>query len=199
MEIQNTTETNLTLFKDKIIKKICKDDIVIKLLNPVGHEELDIEDILRGGKWQVDGELIEEQGYIFDFNYVNQTTTEEKAFICVEALPSYYQYPLIDVSLYIHIYVHRGIMQLTSNKSVNPSSPTKNEMSELGYIGNRCDQLIQAVGRLINGATDIGGISEIKPHNRGFIVLETINNNFYGKCLIYNVKMENVEADGCEN
>ena len=199
METKNTTETNLVAFKDKIIKKICKDDITIKLLNPIIRDELDIEDVLRGGRWEIDGKIIEEQGHVFDYNYVNQTTTEEKAFICVETLPTYYKYPFIDVSLYVHIYVHRGIMQLTSDKSVNPSSPTKNEMREYGYIGNRCDQLTQSVGKLINGATDIGGVSEITPHNRGFVVLEFPNNHFYGKCLIYNVKMENVEVDGCEN
>lgn len=194
-----SNEYYLTLFKSRIINKLCNDDMTVKLLAPTPNPRLEIADVLRGGLWKFGTNVIEEQGHIFDYKYVDKTTDETKAFICVEVLPSVFSYPTLDIIMYIHVYIHKSIMRLTTEGAPKPSIPTSTEMAKYGFIGNRCDQLTQAIGKLINGATDIGGISEIKPYNRGYIVLDIPNDNFYGKCMMFNVKISNVEGLNCEN
>lgn len=194
---EKTNEYYLSLFKEKIVQLICSDEVAVKLINPVRNKYLDLEDVLLGGTFNVDGQIIKEQGYIFDYKYVSETVVDEKTFICVEAFPISYTYPLIDVILYVHIYVHKGVMVLTSKESANPSSPTRNEMYELGYIGNRCDQLTQVIGRLLNGSNKIGGVTDIHPYERGYITLDVPNYNFYGKCMSFKVKISDVGELDC--
>lgn len=187
------------MFKSEIIKRIVTNENAVKLINPTLNPKLELDDVLLGGKWIIKGEEITEQGHIFSYNYVDSTTTGSKVFICIEALPYKYKYPMIDVLLYIHIYVHKNIMNLTSKVTGKPSTPSSDEMYKLGFIGNRCDQLTQVIGSILNGASNMGGIKEITPHERGHITLSIPNNEFYGKCMIFDTKISNVEYIGCEN
>lgn len=194
-----SNEYYLTLLKSKIMSKIGTNDNVILLINPKENDDLDLDDILYGGDFIINKEKVSEQGHIFDYNYVNETTTDERVFICIEALPSSYSYPLVDVLLYVHIYVHKRIMKITSKSAINPSSPTKNEMSKLGFIGNRCDMLTQAIGKVLNGVKNMPGIGGIRPYDRGYIGIDVPNSKFYGKCMIFKTKISNVELLDCED
>lgn len=194
-----SNEYYLTLIKSKIIGRLCTNENVVKLIAPKENDDLDLDDILLGGEWMINGKQIKEQGYIFDYNYVDDTITDSRVSICVETLPGAFHFPTIDVMIFIHIYVHKDIMKLTSESSIKPSVPTKNEMNNLGFIGNRCDQLTQVIGKMLNGVSNIGGITEIKPRDNGYIGLDIPNKEFYGKCMVFKAKISDVEQLNCEN
>lgn len=73
-------------YKNKIINLLLKNKDFIKLINPTPSEceDLDIIDVLIGGTWFINGKKYEEQGHIFDYNFVDETTTEQKTFVFVE-------------------------------------------------------------------------------------------------------------------
>lgn len=155
-------------------------------------------DVLRGGEWVVNGEKIEEQGHIFDYLYIDKTVTTAKVFICVEVLPVSYRFPMIDLVLYIHIFVHKSLMRLSNDYSPTLSNPTITEMNQLGYIGNRLDQLVDVISEMMNGNKKFG-IQNLKPYDRGYISLDIPNESLYGKCLMYKAQINNTEIDNCEN
>ena len=56
----------------------------MKLLNPAMHDDLDLSEILLGGRFEINGETITEQGYIFDYYFIDDTIEDTKSFIMVE-------------------------------------------------------------------------------------------------------------------
>lgn len=196
---EQCNEYYLTLLKENIINKICNNETAVKLINPETNDDLTIRDVLLGGEWNINGKEITETGHIFDYNSVNYSTNDARVFICVEAVPKTFNVFTVDVLLYVRIYVHKSLMKLTTESSLHPSAPSITEMNEAGLIGNRCDQLTQVIGKMLNGAVNIGGISEIKPYEKKYIRLDIPNNEFYGKCMIFKTKIGNMETAGFED
>lgn len=202
MNNENSNEYYLTLFKSKIINKIISNNVAIKLISPKINKALTLKQVLLGGKYVINingkNETVDEQGHIFDYAYVDGTTEDEKVFVCVETVPTNYSYPIIDINLCIYVYVHKTMMRLSSSANEVVTTPTQKEMNALGYIGNRCDQLIQVIGEIMNGCNNIGGISTIKPYSRNYINVSIPNKNLYGKVMLYSVKISDVEKLECD-
>ena len=86
--------------------------------------------------------------YLFDYIYVDGTTTEAAAYICVEAETS--KAPTVtmqNMKLYVTIFCHKQFMKVDTTKFK-------------GMIGNRRDNLIRYVDKLLNGS-DIFGIGKL--------------------------------------
>ena len=77
---------NSASYKNKVINLLIRNENFVKLVNPTPNkcEELDIVDVLIGGKWIINGKEYREQGHIFDYNFVNDTIREEKTFVFVD-------------------------------------------------------------------------------------------------------------------
>ena len=184
------------IYKNKIIKLLLADDIVVKMINPVLNPKLDdITDVLLGFKGKIGYEIVEEQGYIFDHDFVDDTVTDEKTFIFVETqIPNISTTsPLIDFNLYFTVFTHNRLVDLNSL-----STPTKNEMRKLGYIGNRIDILCAAIDRIINGNSGLG-IGEVQPSKQNFSTVYKPKLEYYGKQLRYVVKGYNTGSDTCDS
>lgn len=83
--------------------------------------------------------------YLFDYGYVDSTTTEARAFVCVEAELLRTPTPTVqDLRLYVTIICHKNYMK------IDPSRFT-------GVIGNRRDNLVRNIDIVLNGS-DIFGI-----------------------------------------
>ena len=94
-------------YKNKIINLLIKNKSLIKLINPTPSEckNLAIVDVLLGGEWFIDGKQYKEQGPIFDYNFVNETTTEQKTFIFVETdIDNVRDNIFTDFNLYVCIF-----------------------------------------------------------------------------------------------
>lgn len=186
-------------YKNKVRSYLITSDNIIKLINPVVAENLNVEDVLLGGVFQVidtdTGKTIKvkEQGHIFDYLFVDETTHESKVFICIESVIDSVAYPFLNMILYIYVYVHRDLMRLTSE-----TSPKSSEMYKAGFYGNRADQLTDAIDRMLNGNQTFG-IGEVSPADRGYISVSVPNSSFYGKCMRYKVRVSNEELNNCEN
>lgn len=175
-------------YKDKIISLLLNSDDVITLINPETDERFEVEDVLLGDTFEIynkKGELerINLQGHIFNYLFVPGTTTEEKVFICIEALidsvdNTYFN----NFSMFIHVYSPKRLVRLDRY-----STPTSLEMKKLGFSGNRVDMLCDAIDRLLNG-NETFGIGEVTPSNTNPLTLSLPNDKFYGKCLKYKVK-----------
>lgn len=87
--------------------------------------------------------------YLFDYGYVDNTTEEAAAFICVEAECSgTSSYSIKDMRLYVTVYCHKRFMDLDVSKFP-------------GIVGSRRDNLIRFADKALNGS-DIFGIGELK-------------------------------------
>lgn len=83
--------------------------------------------------------------YLFDYGYVDGTTTETAAYICVEAEMSKSPTSTMhDMKLYVTIICHKQYMKVDATKFK-------------GMMGNRRENLVRYVDNLLNGA-DIFGI-----------------------------------------
>lgn len=83
--------------------------------------------------------------FLYDYGYVDSTTTEGAAYICVEAETLHSQTPTMqDMKLYVTIICHKQFMKVDSSKFK-------------GMIGNRRDNLVRYTDKLLNGA-DIFGV-----------------------------------------
>lgn len=192
---------NLASYKNKIIDLLLKNKDFIKLINPIPNEcsDIDIIDVLLGGEWIIDGKKYEEQGYIFDHNFVNDTITEDKTFVFVETDIEYVKNGMFaDFNLFICIFTSKNLIRLTEC-----TYPTVKEIKNMGYFagryGNRIDILCDIVDRTINGNGKIPGVGTVSPDDRNYITQYCPLNRYYGKCLKYKITNLIEENDICEN
>ena len=82
--------------------------------------------------------------YLFDYGYVDNTTTETGAYICAEAELISNDSPTIEnMRLYITVICHKQFMKIDPSKFK-------------GMIGNRRENLSRYVDKLLNGSTIFG-------------------------------------------
>lgn len=178
--------------KKMIIDYLLKSEMVKKLINPTLHDDLDEKEILLGGEWLIDGKIVSEQGYIFDYNFVDDTILDTKVFIFVETDISNVKKKFATFNLYISIFADKSLIRLSDT-----SSPTKLEMKKAGYEGNRIDILCGVVDDLLNGK-EIASIGAIEPAEMNYLKLYQPNKQFYGKLLTYTVKAYDDGGDSCD-
>lgn len=188
-------------YKNKIINLLIRNPDFVTLINPTPSkvETLDMADILLGGEWIIDGEKHEEQGYIFDYNFVDDTTSDDKTFVFVETdIESVRNSMFTDFNLYICVFTTKHLVRLTSE-----STPSVEQVKALGYcannFANRIDILCDIVDRILNGVDKLPGIGEIKPAPKGYVTIYNPNSKYYGKCLKYNISNLNETEELCGN
>jgi len=171
------------------------------LINPAPSKcaDLDILDVLIGGEWIINGKKYKEQGHIFDYNFVDDTTTEEKTFVFVETdIDTIRDNMFTNFNLYVCIFSFKDLIRLTSN-----SIPTVKEIKDMGYFAstyaNRVDVLCDIVDRTLNGTDKIYGIGDVEPAPRNHMTIYRPNNKYYGKCLKYTISNYNDTGDSCGN
>lgn len=176
---------------------LLKNNNFVKLVNPSEpqHKQLSVQDVILGGTWLINGNKYEEQGHLFDHNFADDTITEEKTFVFIETdIDMIRQNIFIDFNLYIFIFTSKNLVRITDE-----TIPSINDIEEMGYnaghYGNRVDILCDVVDRILNGNTELKGISAVKPAEKGFCTLYSPNQKYYGKCLKYNISNYN-EAEG---
>lgn len=97
---------------------------------------------------------------LFDYVYVDGTTTEATAYICVEAETS--KSPTLamqNMKLYVTVICHKQFMKIDSEKFK-------------GMIGNRRDNLVRYIDKLLNGS-DIFGIGALVLENAHTVAAPT--------------------------
>ena len=177
--------------KKIIIDLLLKNEMVKKLINPTPHNDLDEREILLGGEWVIDGEIVSEQGHIFDYNFVDDTITETKVFIFVETDINNVYNDFANFNLYVSIFADKSLVRLS-----DASTPTKQEMKDAGYEGNRIDILCGVIDNLLNGQ-DVKDVGNIRPAIMGYMKVYQPNRQFYGKVLTYTVKSYDDGGDWC--
>ncbi len=191
----------LSLYKNKIINLLLKNEDFIKLIAPQTpkHEELDIIDTLVGGEWIIDGVKHVEQGHIFDHDFVEDTIKDKKTFVFVEAdIENIDRNTFFDFVLFICFFTPKELVRITKQ-----SNPTIDDVKDMGYFvgntGNRIDILCDIIHRTINGNENIRGIGDVKPYNFGFCTRYYPTPKYYGKCLKYTIKNLCVSDLTCED
>lgn len=186
-------------YKNKIINLLLRNKDFIKLVSPDLSKSpgLDEIDVLIGGKYFINGKEFNEQGHIFDYNFVDDTTMEERTFVFVETDIEYVRRNLLmDFNLYICVFTSKSLVRINDT-----SSPTVQEVKDMGYFasayGNRVDILCDIVDRTLNSTNKIHGIGDIVPAKMDHMTIYTPNHNYYGKCLKYNITNVNTGGDIC--
>ena len=176
-------------YKNKIINLLLKNEDFIKLINPTPSEceDLDIVDVLVGGEWIIDGQKWKEQGHIFDYDFVDDTTTQEKTFVFVETdIEQINKNIFTDFTLYICVFTPKNLVRLNSS-----TVPTVKEVKDMGYFAkataNRIDTLGQIIDKTINGNEQIVGIGTVTPVPRSHWKRYSPNSKYYGRCLAYRI------------
>ncbi len=193
-------ETN---YKNSVIKLLYSNKKFIKLINPKNNYEdyLDTADVLNGGTWYINGEKIEEQGYVFDHDFVDDTITEEKTFAFVETdVDTIRDNMFVDFSLYICAFTSKKLVRLD-----NYSEPSVSDIKKLGYAkigsyGNRIDALIDTIeDTILSNVDEFESLGDIIPATRGHLTRYNPNQKYYGKCLKYKISNYNYGGDNCGN
>lgn len=130
----NTFLDELVEYPVKALHSIGTDPTVVQLLTDNPGIDMESDD--------ADGVF---DKYLFDYIYVDGTTTEAAAYICVEAETT--KPPTVtmqNMKLYVTIICHKQFMKVDAAKFK-------------GMIGNRRDNLVRYVDKLLNGS-DIFGI-----------------------------------------
>ena len=188
-------------YKNTIINLLINNNDFVKLINPKESEcsKIKIRDVLLGGSWFIDGKKYEEQGHVFDYNFVDDTTTDEKTFVFVETdIDTVRQNIYTDFNLYVCIFTHKSLVRI-----MDDTIPSMNEVEEMGYnvghYGNRVDILCDIVDNILNGNEKISGIGTVEPASRGYVTMYCPNSKYYGKCLKYKISNLNMGGDECGN
>lgn len=188
-------------YKNTIVNLLLKNKDFITLMNPPNspHDFLSTEDMLLGGTWVLNGKKYEVQGQVFDYNFVNETTTAQKTFVFVETdIDSIRQDFFVDFNLYICIFTSKNLVRITEDTI--PSIDDVEIMGyNIGYYGNRIDIMCDTVDRILNGNRKIKGIGDIRPADKGFCTIYSPNSNYYGKRLKYIVTNLNESDEYCGN
>lgn len=186
-------------YKNKIITLLLKNKNFIKLVNPEKIEGLTTQKVMLGGDYTVKGKLVQVQGHIFDYNFVDDTTTEKKTFVLVETdIDNVTDNIFTNFNLYICIFTSKDLVKITDS-----TMPTKDEVEDLGYnvgyFGNRIDILCDIVDKELNGTDKLKGIGDVRPASRGYVTMFCPNREYYGKCLKYHISNYNDGGDECGN
>lgn len=187
-------------YKNTIISLLLENNDFITLMNPPKspHKNISTEDMLLGGVWFFNGKKYEEQGQVFDHNFVDETTTAEKTFVFVETdIDLIYQEDLFaDFNLYVCAFTAKNLVRLTDD-----TLPSINDVEMMGYncgyYGNRVDILCDIIDRILNGNIQLKGIGDVKPAKRGFCTIYSPSNKYYGKRLKYTISNLNDMEDDC--
>ena len=186
-------------YKSNVLNLLINDDMFVKLINPADpvNPLLTIEDKLIGGTWIIDGKEYKEQGYVFDYVFANDTTTDEKTFIFIESFNNKVSNgEFVDFDICIYVCCSRKLMMIDST-----TTPTVSELREAGYYAksraNRVDTLCDCIHGIINRNQGIKGIGDILPQSSGFVLPYAPNNSYYGKCLKYRILNYNGDGDEC--
>jgi hypothetical protein len=128
----------LVEYPAKIIKKISEDKFCVALLTNKKASDVtedDSDDVL--------------DNYIYDYQYVDETTQEAKAFVWVDIeIGSVENLQIKNVRIYITVACHKGYMKLDGVKFT-------------GMIGNRKDNLVRYIDKLLNNV-NVAGIGTLK-------------------------------------
>lgn len=128
----------LVEYPAKALQKIGTDKTVVSLL--VNDPFIDMESDKADGVFDK---------YLFDYGYVDSTTEEAVAYVCVEAdLANIPTATIKDLRLYVKVVCHKAFMDIDPSKFK-------------GMIGNRRDNITRYIDALLNGS-DVFGIGELK-------------------------------------
>lgn len=117
-----------------------------KILSRLGTNKAIVSLLL--DDWDVDLDSDEADSvfdkYLFDYLYIDSTSTESEAYICVEAeLNRNNSATIQDFRLYVTVVCHKGYMALDPERCK-------------GMIGNRRDNLVRAIDLVLNGSSLVG-------------------------------------------
>lgn len=133
----NTFLDRLVEYPVKALREIGTDPTVVQLLTD--NPDIDMQ--------SEEADAVFDK-FLYDYGYVDNTTTESVAYICVEAETN--KSPtdtMLDMKLYVTVVCHKQFMKIDAAKFK-------------GMIGNRRDNLVRYTDRLLNGA-DVYGIGKL--------------------------------------
>lgn len=137
MLLDKTFLDELVEYPAKVIQMIGVDKTVVSLLTDEANIDMDSDKA---------DEAFDK--YLFDYEYVDNTTVEARAFVCVESEVKRTPTPTIqDLRVYVRIICHKNYMKIDPSRFK-------------GIIGNRRDNLVRAIDKVLNGS-DIFGIGNL--------------------------------------
>jgi hypothetical protein len=151
----------------------------VKALQKIGTNKTVVSLLTNNPSVDMDGDEADTvfDKYLFDYDYVDGTTEEAAAYICVEAeLPGIPTRSIKNMKLYVKVVCHKKYMKIDTSKFN-------------GLIGNRRDNITRYVDNLLNGS-DVFGIGELSlvdcrtaPAPAGFAARELsyVVSDFIGK------------------
>lgn len=189
-------------YKQTVMDLLCENDNFIKLVHPIPSvcPDLNIQDVLRGGKWTIDGKEWAETGHVFDYNLAGDTLSENRTFVCIETeIETIRDNIFTDFNLYVYVFTAKNLVRLDS-----ASSPTAGQTREMGYYasdsqGNRIGALCDCVDHIINGTDRLECIGNVTPAAQNHMTPYMPNNHYYGKCLKYRITNYNMGGDDYGN
>lgn len=150
----------LVEYPAEIIKKISEDKYCVGFLMNKAFVEVNEDDLEKA---------LDEN--IFDYQYVDETAEKSCAYIWVEIEVSRVENSRIkDIKLYVTVVCHKDFMKL-------------NHKVYKGVIGNRRDNIVRYVDKLLNGKSFAGiGAFALKS-----VKTVSPNSNFTGRLLSYDI------------
>lgn len=137
----NTFLDELVEYPVKALHLIGTDTTIVKLLTD--NPDIDME--------SAEADMVFDK-FLFDYIYVDGTTTEASAYICVEAETTKAPTTTMqNMKLYVTVVCHKQFMKVDTTKFK-------------GMIGNRRDNLVRYIDNLLNGS-DVFGVGVLTLEN----------------------------------
>ena len=194
--MNDTLNYQIADYKSRLKTLLVNDENIIRIISPELVGDFDIDTILTGGEFLVDGERVLLQGYVLDFYFIPDTTLEDKLFICFEI-----ETPRIEKGFLADFTLNVFVFTLKTNVILSEfTDPKKSDMLKLGFIGNRIDICCDIIEEKFKGLTEFG-LGQILPTTTNFITTTAPTNNYYGKRMSFNVKSYSPRkrGDDCGN
>lgn len=159
-------------FPRVIVNAIANDELIRSLLADKPEATIDdIEDDQGNFKW------------LFDYDYVDDTVQGTGCYICIDAyVPRVENYQILSLYLVVSVIDHKKFMTLDSKKFP-------------GIKGNRRDNIIRLVDKILNGSRSFG-IGRLELRN---IQNLEVPQRYTGKALVYEIYDFNRTGDDAKN
>jgi len=155
-------------YTNKVAKYLSEDNVIAGLLTNNPNADVVNDEI----------NLIDSQ--IFSYNYIPDPQTESKSYICIDTLVvSAENLKIKTMKLLVSVISHKTNMKIDSSFQL---------------IGNRRDNLIRFIDKLIRGNPNFGIGKIILQKNSPVTLISVGNENYTAKQIVYEVEDFNIKG-----
>ena len=178
----------LGIYKDMLRNAFSGSEDIVSLIMPAPENpQLSLRDNFLGGDFDITKtddtgsthtEHVVLEGYCQDRPFPCAAYADHRNLLCIESYMSKGDGRASrEITLQIYVMIHKDAVRLTASEL--------DHFLPKGYTGNRCDAVVQAIGRLLGPGNTGTNIIKLTPAAKDPVAPFTENKEYCGKLLTY--------------